>query len=189
MFVESGRYIRYFKIVPGYTDIEWVRCRVKHDMNRWSLVDRILNATVDRYISVEKEHIISVKRVLCCCWNRLRYEGLLEADIGKVLEENPPRVVAFETVKGYVYVPVDGNHRIVVAEEKGLKKIKAEVSAIYPLPTTFGFLLYRDGVLWKPEGDAFKWLMKIRESVQDEEDLRLVASVLALRGITLYETI
>jgi len=66
------------------------------------------------------------------------------------LETSPPLLVAFETVLGEVLYAVDrGSARVVVARERGLSRIPAEVYAPpYRLPSTLAVHLERGRSGW-----------------------------------------
>ena len=158
------------------------REHIKNNITLWSVANIVLNATVEEYYEVNRKEIIPISDTIVCLWKKRNYQQLRKSDIQKILSENPPKVTGFETVEnGLVYIPIDGNHRIIVAEEEGLQDIPVTLSAIYKLPKRISAIMHGNELWIKWDNNNYDFVTKIR----GELEYRVVKKLLELRGLPL----
>jgi len=104
-------------------------------------------------------------------------------DYDSYLKGSPPLLVAFETVLGEVLYAVDkGSARVVVAKERGLSRVPAEVYAPpYRLPSMLSVNLQRRerGWILVEGGNPPEVVLPVRR----KEDIEAVSLILELRGL------
>lgn len=162
---------------------EEVRRLVRSNFELWSAATRFLALTITGTRRVDAVWRVEPRRVLITVWRRDRYERIKRAGIKRVLERSPPTLFAYETVEGVVYVPVDGNHRVAVAEDAGLKSIPARVTEVALLPRRPTTFYVWDGLLWRGEGRSLVLVGDLKEA--SESELELAGMVFGLRGCKL----
>ena len=112
---------------------------VEYDFDAWGESDRYINLYYHyakaKEIDREEVREVDAYSILACAWNNSRLYNLCKGDIAKIIDKNPPRVCAYQTKSGkYIYTISDGNHRVICARIRGLKKVKVKIECRFLYP-------------------------------------------------------
>lgn len=167
--------------------LEEIRRKARNDFELWSTLTRVLGFTsiYSKYRKIDTVREVPVNSVLISVWVKHRYESLSKTNIEDVVRKHPPVLTGYKLIDGEtIYVPVDGNHRVAVAEDRGLKTIPARVITIYE-PVS-GTLLF-DGInIWIQET---KEMYKLGLTLNDNElrYLQEIMWILEKRGFRVFD--
>lgn len=162
--------------------LEEIRKKSKHTFDYWNVIVRALAiSTVNsKYNKIDSIINVNPFDVIVTLWNKARYDSLKRADINQVIKNHPPSLVGYKLINGKViYIPNDGNHRIIVAMERGVETIPARVGVIYEVGAG-EILIDNIGVWFKREENEYSLVTNLNDT--EKEHMGTIVYLLSSRG-------
>lgn len=165
--------------------IEKIRDKSLHSFSYWNVVVRALaistvNSPYKQYEGNDKLREVNPKDVIVTLWNKPRYESLKKGNIKSIIQKHPPRLVGYRINDGrIIYIPSDGNHRIIVAKEEGIEEIPAIVGVVYGLGSGV-ILIDKMGAWFKRSENEYSLITHLNED--EKKNIGDIVYLLSMRG-------
>ena len=111
-----------------------LRKKAYNNFDFWDTMRRVLGITMkhSEAIPIKESTMVNVKECMISLWNPAKYKNLSRLPTEQLFK-NKPYLTGFETLEGRIYLPSDGNHRIAVAESRGVELVPAFVGSVFGL--------------------------------------------------------